>query len=649
MGQRHQVYVLARLRPFGGGPPRHRCIARIHDQCCYGEMPVQATRRFFSLIKRRENMEIIKTELRDLDGKYGGDEAFPPSPCPFIEFLTIAAWSVDLSDPSSPFCGYFPPLVLGCNGQPSQGDNNDGITVLDVTDPDTPGYCFASICGLERTESGDTVRWANLSAKQYLRAYHPIPSEKEMEDRFIRTREELVRRSIEEFEGERLIDIATLMSAWPSEYSNRMKKRPTAVPKQSTRPNEIPEAVKGVEQLKELLENPCKVGDVVGILRQQGNLTDYHLEALKKVLEAEMNDCSTDATIDLSELSISYMQLRELLPTFSVRVQSLNLSHNPVITIQAVRHIISTLPELKRLVLMDCPLISGPDISSLLNDEPALFYNLEALIHPLFLRPYNNSTDDPQWPIQFTFIGTGPLPNTMAPMPLCALPFFSPIAVIQSFTDILRPNCYPPSWAANHLPSAANVPPSLFAAALRKPGQAWAERTITHVPQFSIRGLTGQGWVLVLESELARLKLSTADDDSNPDTGTLDHSGIYSQMHYGFVKFGQGQADGEVKDNARWPGLPVEILPNPQYDHIYDWKSFLLQMAAEGRPEVPGHLVKELEDVVNTLDPSLHPKRKHTATLELFTREHLDEFLNGKKQNWETMQLGALLEQQRSW
>ncbi|KIJ69414.1 hypothetical protein HYDPIDRAFT_46936, partial [Hydnomerulius pinastri MD-312] len=99
MGQRHQIYVVARLRPAGDGQPRYRCIVALHDQWCYGRLPLKGTRRFFSLIKQSENIEIVRAELKALDGKYDRDESLSPIPCPYIAFLLTLSWTADLSNP----------------------------------------------------------------------------------------------------------------------------------------------------------------------------------------------------------------------------------------------------------------------------------------------------------------------------------------------------------------------------------------------------------------------------------------------------------------------------------------------------------------------------------------------------------------------
>ena len=103
MGQRHQVFLIARVRPHGAPsdyPGRRRCIAACYHQWCYSSLPLAATRRLVSLLKNPENALIIREELRAIDGKYGPYGAtsppIPDVPCPYTASLLCCAWTTDL-------------------------------------------------------------------------------------------------------------------------------------------------------------------------------------------------------------------------------------------------------------------------------------------------------------------------------------------------------------------------------------------------------------------------------------------------------------------------------------------------------------------------------------------------------------------------
>ena len=69
MGQRHQAFLIARVRPIQG-PPSYRCVGAFHHQSCQDKAPLRATRRFIRLLQRSENAAVVRGELRALDGKY---------------------------------------------------------------------------------------------------------------------------------------------------------------------------------------------------------------------------------------------------------------------------------------------------------------------------------------------------------------------------------------------------------------------------------------------------------------------------------------------------------------------------------------------------------------------------------------------------
>ena len=101
MGQRHQAFVVARLVPHGQTRPYYRCIAALHHQWCYGRLPLRAARRLLTLVKQKDNAEIIREEIRLLQGKYGRckrQPKIPEVPSPYIGFLLASAWNLDFDE-----------------------------------------------------------------------------------------------------------------------------------------------------------------------------------------------------------------------------------------------------------------------------------------------------------------------------------------------------------------------------------------------------------------------------------------------------------------------------------------------------------------------------------------------------------------------
>lgn len=63
-------------------------------------LPLKAATRFMSLIKQKDNAEIVTSEIRAIQGKYGpgnSEPMFPPVPCSYTTFLLASAWCVDLT------------------------------------------------------------------------------------------------------------------------------------------------------------------------------------------------------------------------------------------------------------------------------------------------------------------------------------------------------------------------------------------------------------------------------------------------------------------------------------------------------------------------------------------------------------------------
>lgn len=109
MGQKHQAFVIARVRPHGDASstvPRYRCVAAFHHQWCYGRLPLHATNRFIAQIKQKDNTPIVLAELANVQSKFGiwGKEpTMPDVPCPYISFLLATTWCVDLENPGKPY------------------------------------------------------------------------------------------------------------------------------------------------------------------------------------------------------------------------------------------------------------------------------------------------------------------------------------------------------------------------------------------------------------------------------------------------------------------------------------------------------------------------------------------------------------------
>ena len=102
MGQRHQVFAIARV-PNRDKKFRYRCVAAYQHQWCYGYKPLQATKRFMTLLKQPDNGDIVRAELFRFwpvphimaspeDNPYKEEV-----PCPYIAALLAMSWDVELT------------------------------------------------------------------------------------------------------------------------------------------------------------------------------------------------------------------------------------------------------------------------------------------------------------------------------------------------------------------------------------------------------------------------------------------------------------------------------------------------------------------------------------------------------------------------
>jgi hypothetical protein len=72
-------------------------------------------------------------------------------------------------------------VYVNCDGQPTLHETVDtvilisvtGITIIDLSDPSNPAYCFVNICGLREARRRHIPRNVPLSARQYFEAYSP--------------------------------------------------------------------------------------------------------------------------------------------------------------------------------------------------------------------------------------------------------------------------------------------------------------------------------------------------------------------------------------------------------------------------------------------------------------------------------------------
>jgi hypothetical protein len=173
MGQRHQIYV--KFPGFSkaetkktANPTNGEGIAGFHHQWLYGMTAINSLARLVEFYKNSDKYSPLK-----INTGYGLKRQSE---------VVRAIYSVDLK---TGYWHYVHNFLDGqddyaeredCHKPPSEiidprmGDNNDGITIVDLSHGDFR-YCFMSLHGLEC--GGKVKELSPLSAKEYLFSYYP--------------------------------------------------------------------------------------------------------------------------------------------------------------------------------------------------------------------------------------------------------------------------------------------------------------------------------------------------------------------------------------------------------------------------------------------------------------------------------------------
>ncbi|KAJ7146270.1 hypothetical protein C8R44DRAFT_656478 [Mycena epipterygia] len=554
MGQRHQIFIVARVAPQGSTVSRYRCVGAYHHQWFVPTafIPLEQLRKFLYLIQEEDNVQIVKEEIRAIQGKYGSGDSepkFPAIPCPYTTFLLASAFCIDLEPPQYyTTSGAFRYRVLSATMGSTEGDNNDGITVIDITDPTNPSYCLVRTFRLSGQELEVTVEQrVPLTAEQYAAAYS-VPAHN---------------IHVQSLRDERLMTLDVLAEAWPTEYTSMT----TTSAVEDAAPVFLPSladlALKPAvehslqtgetEELEGLVWHPGKAKHMLSILQCQHLFPDSGLSLLAKVLQHEAG--SDKISPDLSSLSLSGSQVVALLTLLKREdVEILDLSHNHNITIDGLRQVLATSTKLRRLVLLDTS-IANEDIHKLLIDEPKLFYAIEELVHPAFLSGEHPTS----YPNRFAFVELN-----MQYAAATSLAIFTPATVIQSLTDYLSPTASNPDFGI----WSSLMAQAAFASGIRGEGESWTRRRVHCFPSLMDNPFDEPGWLFASSFYSERDSISL----------------LVKRHQYGFVSI-DATVSGE---KPRW--------------RICDLETFLKETALEGRPPPSDHAVKKLEGIFADLE-----------------------------------------------
>ncbi|KAH7175216.1 hypothetical protein EDB81DRAFT_705061 [Dactylonectria macrodidyma] len=210
MGQRHQLFVIARVGKH------YYSLAAIHHQWLYGVSALRSCRRLLRIFSDPSNRITLKHEL-DLAVGFFQDQGPPPSkppmykdpettacPFPFITTCLAVGAAYDLE------MGQVHTIhELAFDTGFNQGDNNDGITVLDITDLTDVRYCFVTLFGhnddIDLEHDQAPRENTPLTGREYLRGYYSDSHDIILNSASI----------IEALDNSPLIEVKALAETWP--------------------------------------------------------------------------------------------------------------------------------------------------------------------------------------------------------------------------------------------------------------------------------------------------------------------------------------------------------------------------------------------------------------------------------------------------
>ena len=515
-------------------------------------------------------------------------------------------------------------------------DNNDGITVIDVTDPESPAYCFVALLrGLECDDRSNVPVLTPLSATQYVRAYYPkhkddseLPDDSE-------DLEKSVLDALRPFESVRMVTVDMLAEAWPGEFKSDEPNFAglSIEPKEST--IHMPSLVDmtfvpalnyalqtgETDCLDQFLWLPGNLPKIKETLRAHNPLTAIDLALLSKAIAVEVMQAKS---IDLSYFSLTGEQLIEVL-TAQEGVEVLNISHLQQITIETLRKLIPLLPNLRRLVLLHT--IPDADILTLFSESPELFYRIDSIIHFAFLHDLGKAI----FPPVFSHIVT----KDAGEVVMTSVPYFTPDRLAQALTDYLSLLKSEDTYTI--LTCMTNELPLLttYASAVREPGRSWSERTVSFIPRkTSDRFNAREGWFFAWfapPSFRDPTSYSYAFAKFNKEVmeecqRRIDELRASFKLPSDFDKpqnlegeAAAGEPDAELDDSsveATASSLPDELrakekaIKSEYADrefHIFDVNSFFQELVKEGRPAPSPEILTKLLELFAFLEKKGNP------------------------------------------
>ncbi|KAG8905174.1 hypothetical protein FRB99_000588 [Tulasnella sp. 403] len=318
----------------------------------YGYLATKSAGTTIRAIK--EQARITKKEVNCLQ-----DPTYTPRegvlPCPVVWSNIRTWWGGEPMRPSE---------------HPATHENDDGATVIDITDPFSPSLCFLNLgtgTGVEGLPVGEP-----LSAETYIRHYFPSPPRSPNEASKRQTDEyNAAETTVKQLEDTPLIDRAILNNVWPGsifelhlDENEKGKKAANKAPRiQVDDTNWLRDGL--IQALTENAEFRAIVAaererERLGQLEQEG-LPDSCMDLLLRAVTLSYENGRDRSEIDLSGLSLRSEQVVQVVDSFS-EATKLDLSRCPGVTPGTLAAIVATRPQpLQELVLFHNPQLHESD------------------------------------------------------------------------------------------------------------------------------------------------------------------------------------------------------------------------------------------------------------------------------------------------
>ena len=392
MGQRHQAWIIAKVNG------RYRVLAVVHHQWAYGTLPIKAWWRLLQIMKHPANRRLAQHELIAAAGKdadwwekqehmvFKRREIAEAVPFPFLLTCLVLATSFDpRPDPGVGYVSRVHPLDIGTSW--SQVDNNDGFSILDITDLESPKYCFTQInqWGEHDEEVEGTVACNTpMTDREYLRYYY---SEAGPESASVLAK----CPSLASWD---IIEVEVLRNLWPSgTWKDRQDAGDSTVahaePSADSQPGgtkpslselalqKVVETALDEREMEEALDSVAYIRSLPGFLiRYMRNnpaavKRPRGAQLLARAIKAEAG-IDSDGLIDLSHWPLLSDDDVLYVVQHSITVNDIigiDLSNNYNISAKCVKALVDLCPNLKTIVAIDTPCLPLSDLLTSLDSS----------------------------------------------------------------------------------------------------------------------------------------------------------------------------------------------------------------------------------------------------------------------------------------